>query len=188
MEIIANILGLMAVAMFVISYQFKSRKALIICNAGSRLLYILQYILLGALTGAVLDMIAFAISVIFERRKCGIISRHPRLTLALCYGVVAAAGALTYDGPWSLAPILGVVFETLALWLTRERSIRLLSLLGAPPWFAYNIKNAAYASALGNVITLVSIGIAILRYDILKKEKPTTDSNTDIQNNSSTEK
>ena len=44
-------------------------------------------------------------------------------------------------------------------------------LLGAPFWLVYNMLSAAYGSALGNVITLVSITVAIIRYDVLKKEK-----------------
>lgn len=59
MIIAGNILGLLAVAMFVLSYQMKSARNIIILNAGSRLLYIAQYILLGAFEGALLDTIAF---------------------------------------------------------------------------------------------------------------------------------
>ena len=71
-------------------------------------------------------------------------------------------------------PIFGVLFETLALWLKKERNIRVVSLLGAPFWLVYNRLNGAYGSAIGNVITLVSISVAIVRYDILKKEKKPT--------------
>jgi len=80
-------------------------------------------------------------------------------------------GMLTYQNVFSLLPILGVIFETLALWLKKERSIRFVSLLGAPFWLAYNLLNMAYGSAVGNVITLVSITIAIVRYDILGQKR-----------------
>ena len=172
MEIIANIVGLLAVGMFVMSYQFKTRKILIIFNAGSRLLYVLQYILLGAFSGAALDGVAFVISLIFERRDRGFFARHKALTLVLCYLPVLVAGALTYAGPLSLLPILAVISETIALWLIRERHIRIVSLVGQPLWFTYNIFNLAYGSALGNIIGIVSIGTALVRYDILGKEKP----------------
>ena len=46
MEILANILGLIAMAMFVLSYQCKTRRSILFFNAGSRVLYVLQYILL----------------------------------------------------------------------------------------------------------------------------------------------
>ena len=47
-------------------------------------------------------------------------------------------------------------------------------LLGAPFWLVYNMMSAAYGSVVGNVFTLVSITVAIVRYDILKKEKDST--------------
>ena len=52
MDILANILGILAVALFVLSYQIKKRNMLIAVNAASRILYVTQYILLGAFEGA----------------------------------------------------------------------------------------------------------------------------------------
>ena len=84
---------------------------------------------------------------------------------------IVGVGMLAYRNIFSLLPIFGVIFETLALWLKKEKHIRLLSLFGAPCWMAFNIKNGAYGSVVGNVITLVSLAVAILRYDVLKKEE-----------------
>ena len=44
MNVLATVLGLLAVAMFVGSYQLKSGRAIIFFNAGSRVLYVIQYI------------------------------------------------------------------------------------------------------------------------------------------------
>ena len=68
MKILANVIGILAVIMFVVSYQLKSRRSIIFFNAGSRILYIAQYILLGAFEGALLDMIAFLISLIYRAK------------------------------------------------------------------------------------------------------------------------
>ncbi len=171
MKLAATLLGLCAVAMFVGSYQLKSRRMLILFNAGSRVLYVAQYLLLGALDGALLDVVAFAVSMLCRDRDRGFVKKHFILTVILCNAAVIGAGMLTYRNVFSMLAILGVLFETLALWLARERHIRLASLLGAPFWLAYNVRNAAYGSVIGNVITLVSITVAIIRYDVLKKEK-----------------
>ena len=63
MNIIATVVGLCAVIIFVLSYQLKTRRAIIFFNAGSRILYVTQYILLGAFEGALLDVVAFFISI-----------------------------------------------------------------------------------------------------------------------------
>ena len=57
MSNIAQVVGLFAVATFLISYQLKKRKNIIVCNAVSRVLYIIQYIMLGAFEGAILDIL-----------------------------------------------------------------------------------------------------------------------------------
>lgn len=174
MVLAANIIGIAAVAMFVFSYQFKTRRALIFFNAGSRVLYVLQYILLGALGGAVLDIVAFLVSVLAQRKDRGWLKKHPRLTVIGANIFVVAVGLLCYQNIFSLLPIFGVLFETGALWLTKERQIRWVSFLGAPFWLAYNFVFGAYGSMIGNVMTMVSIGIAILRHDIIKTHKAST--------------
>ena len=173
MEILANVIGLLAVALYVFSYQLKSRQGIIICNAVSRILYVLQYILLGAFTGAVLDVVAFFVSLLCIGRNTGFIKKHFWLTMILSNAVIIAAGLFTYKNAFSLLAIFGVLFETMAFWLRTEPKIRLVSLLGAPFWLVYNLASMAYGSALGNVITLVSILVAIIRYDILGRKETT---------------
>ena len=58
MNVLATVLGILAVAMFVGSYQLKSRRAIIFFNAGSRVLYVIQYILLGTPFWLVYNMLS----------------------------------------------------------------------------------------------------------------------------------
>jgi len=155
--------------MFVLSYQLKTRRGILFLNAGSRVFYVLQYLLLGAFEGAVLDIVALLVSVLAQRKDSGWLKKHPGLTVLGANLFVVAMGLLFYKDIFSLLPILGVLFETGALWLNRERQIRFVSFFGAPFWLAYNLIFAAYGSAVGNVLTMVSIGIAIVRYDILRR-------------------
>ena len=168
---IAIALGFLASVLFIFSYQLKARRSIIFVNAASRVLYVLQYILLGAFLGAALDIAAFLVSLLCGLRRRGFVARHTTLLVVLSNAFVALVGFLTYQNVFSLLAILGVVFETSALWLRRERDIRILSLLGAPCWMAYNLAASAYGSALGNIVTIGSIIIALLRYDALKKDR-----------------
>ena len=170
MTVLATISGFSAVFLFVLSYQLKSRRAIIGVNAASRVLYVLQYILLGAFEGALLDIVAFLVTLLCAKSNSGFVKRHFALTVILANLAIIGLGLTVYKNIYSLLPILGVIFETLALWLKKERHIRFASLLGAPFWLAYNIICLAYASAVGNVFTLISITVAIVRYDILKRE------------------
>lgn len=172
MTILANIIGIAAVILCVLSYQFKTRRGIIFFNASSRIFYVLQYILLGAFEGAVLDVVALLVTLLAQRKDRGWLKRHPKGIIWAANVFVVAMGLLFYQNCYSLLPIIGVLFETGAFWLDREQQIRLVSFLSVPFWLAYNLLFAAYGSAVGNVMTLVSIGIAIIRYDILKQTNP----------------
>lgn len=169
MKLIANIVGIAAVVLCVLCYQCKTRRRIIFFNATSRVLYVLQYILLGAFEGALLDIVALLVSLLAQRKDCGWMKAHPRLTVAGANIFVVAMGMTLYKNLFSLLPIIGVLLETGAFWLNKESQIRFVSFFSAPFWLAYNLVFAAYGSAIGNILMMVSIGLAIARYDILKK-------------------
>ena len=83
MEIIANIIGIFAVVTFVLSYQMKTRKGIVLCNSVSRVLYVVQYLLLFAFEGAVLDIVGIAAAVLAQTVLPYLIPDAIKLILAL---------------------------------------------------------------------------------------------------------
>lgn len=175
MQIAAFIIGLLAVACFLLSYQMKKRKGIILLNATSRALYILQYILLGAFDGAALDVSGIVASILAGKKDVPLIKKHLKLFVIGIDLIIIASGLIFYRNIFSLFPIVGVLLHTSAFWLEREKHIRLVSLLGSPFWLVFNITSGAYGSAIGDTLSIVSILIAIFRYDILNKHKGETD-------------
>lgn len=164
---IPQAVGILAVATFLWSYQQKKRKNIILLNAISRGLYILQYLLLGAFSGAVLDILGAASSVLAGRKDRGFIQKHPKLTMLLINAAIIGAGlaiAICNRSFWDLLPIAGVLLHTGAFWISDERVIRRISLAGSPFWFVYNLHSMAYGSAVGDILTMCSIIIAMVRY------------------------
>ncbi len=166
MKLLAQIVGLFAVISFLLSYQQKKRKNIILWNAASRVLYIIQYIMLGAFEGAVLDVLGTVSSVAAQKKDNKIIKKHLKLFLILINLIIFAAGLLLYKNIFSLFPIIGVILHTSAFWINEEKIIRRISFLGSPFWLVYNLVSCAYGSAIGDILTMASIGIAIYRYDI----------------------
>ncbi len=169
MNYIAQVVGIFAVATFLLSYQQKKRKNIILLNATSRVLYIIQYILLGAYAGAVLDVLGTVSSLAAQNKDKGFIKRHTKLTVIIINVIIFASGIavmiLTHD-KFGLFSIAGVLLHTSAFWISDEKIIRRVSFLGSPFWLVYNIASQAYGSAIGDILTMVSIGVAIYRYDI----------------------
>ena len=167
----AHIFGVLAVLTFLLSFQFKTRRNIIIVNLSSRLFYILQYILLGAFEGVVLDFMGFLLSILAGYKEKPFLKKHLKSVMIISTLLLLSVGFTLYENIFSLFAILGVVLEIIALWLTKEKNIRILSLFAAPFWLLYNLANSAYGSVVGNVLGMVSIGIAMARLDFKPKNK-----------------
>lgn len=167
MKIVAQIIGLLAVATFLLSYQQKKRTNIIVFNTVSRCLYILQYVMLGAFSGAVLDVLGAVSSIIAEKKDTSFIKKHPKVVLIsinLCIIISGSIIALINKSWLDLFSIAGVLLHTSAFWINDEKIIRRVSLLGSPFWFVYNFFSEAYGSSIGDILTMCSIIIAMIRY------------------------
>ena len=165
MKTAAFVTGLCAVFFCLLCYQFRKRKAIIACNVISRVLYVAQYVLLGAFEGAAMDLSAIPASMLAARKHTPFVSRH-RVLLWLAGNVaVIVIGLAFWENTISLLPILGVLCEINALWMTKEKHIRLVSLASVPFWMSYNMLCGAWGSVIGNVLMIVSIGTAMYRHD-----------------------
>ncbi len=160
-----HILGVLAVVTFLASFQFKTRRNIILVNLTSRMLYILQYILLGAFEGAVLDFMGFLFSFFAGQKEKAFVAKYFGVIIIGINLLLVAVGLALYENIFSIFAILGIVFEITAMWLTKEKNIRILSLFAAPFWLIYNLANGAYGSVAGNVFVMVSIVIAMVRLD-----------------------
>ena len=160
--------GIIAVILYFVGYLQKRRKHIIIFNATSRVMYILQYLILGAFEGAVLDIAGILSSLLAQKKNTRFIKKHIRLVFTAVNLIIVAMGLLIYENLYSLLPIIGVLLHTGAFWIDDEKTIRRVSFLGSPFWLVYNLVSGAYGSCIGDILSMVSIGISIVRYDIKK--------------------
>ena len=171
MKEIAFVIGIFAVCLYLLGYLQKRRKSIIILNLSSRILYVIQYILLGAFEGAALDVCGSASSVLAEKKDKGIIKKHFLIFFIGVNIAIIAIGLSLYVNLFSLFPIMGVLLHKSAFWIDDEKRIRIISRLGCPFWLVYNISSGAYGSCIGDVLSMVSIIVSMMRYDIMPKFK-----------------
>ena len=171
MKTLALITGLAAVFFFLLSFQFPKRRAIITCNVVSRVLYVLQYLLLFAFEGAAMDISAIPSSMLAARKHTPYVETNRGWILAAVNAVILAVGIWVWQDWLSWVPVVGVLLETNALWMSKEKHIRWISLAAAPFWMFYNVRCGAYGAAMGNVFTVVSIATALFRYDLPSQNK-----------------
>ncbi|MBQ8879813.1 MAG: YgjV family protein [Clostridia bacterium] len=176
MRIIAFLAGILAVTFFLLGYLQKKRKFILFFNLASRLLYIIQYVLLGAFAGAVLD-VAGAISTFFAQNvDRPQFKKYKPLVFIINNIVLIGIGILLYKNVFSIFLIIGVTLQTDALWLKKEKYIRIISLICCPFCFTYNISSGAIGSCIGDVLAFVSLGYSYIMYDIVPSFRKNIDS------------
>ena len=164
MELAAQIVGIIAVLLFAISYQPKKRAAIITLNATSRVLYVIQYIMLGAFAGAILDVVGLVASVIASQKSK--LKNKSTIVLILVLTFIAFVGtlvAILNHSLIDLLPVFGVCLQITALWANNANTIRKISLISAPCWLSYNLISKAYGSVIGDIVGILSICIALIR-------------------------
>ena len=165
--IVSQVIGLAAVALYLLSYQLKKRKQIVWTTCISNMLYVLQYVLLGAFSGAVMDMLSAVGSFLAGRKNSVSFRNHTKLIAFVNLALIAVAGiaiALLRKDYIELIPVVGAIFQTGGLWCEKEQNIRKLGLAGAPFWLVYNIISRAYGASLGSVLVIISAAVAIVRY------------------------
>ena len=167
MLIAAQILGFAGVGLYLLSYQLKKRAQIVWATFFSNLFYVTQYVLLGAFSGAIMDLLSTVSSFLAAKKQSPPIRMHAKLLTVVSALVVTAVGlaiAIVRHSWIELIPVVGAVFQTVGLWCDNEQTIRKLGLCGSPCWLAYNLLSKAYGAALGSVLAIISILVSLVRY------------------------
>ena len=165
--IVSQIIGLAAVVLYLLSYQLKKRRHIVWCTCISNAFYVLQYVLLGAFSGAIMDMMSAVGSFFAGKKHSPYLKAYTKWIAAANLLLITVAGltiAVIQRDPIELLPIAGALFQTGGLWCENEQTIRKFGLLSAPFWLLYNFISQAYGAALGSVLVIVSAVTAMIRY------------------------
>ena len=76
---------------------------------------------------------------------------------------------INYQRIWDIFPLLAGIFFPLAL-ISQKFVLRLFNLISVVVWIPYNLYFGQYVGAISCVIFTLTNIIAIIRFDVLKKE------------------
>ena len=165
----AQIIGVFGLICSLLSFQMKNRKWIMAFQMTASLSFSTQLFMLGAVTGGCVDMISFIRTMIFSQNSKKWASSPVWLYVFIV--IMILTGILTWQNAWDILPIAGSILSTVALWMKREKHIRLISLTVGPCWLVYNLVKGAWSGALNEVLAMTSIMIGLIRNDREKKNK-----------------
>ncbi len=174
-DILIQGVGFCGAAFNFFSFQQNKRSRIIGFQIVAALLFIAHYLLLGflkssdAFTGAALNFIGLTRSIVFINNN----KKWAKSPFWLVFFIIvsAVAGILTWEAWYSFLPPMAMILTTISYWMKNETKIRIITFPSSPCWLVFNIITASVAGVVTECIVMSSLIIAIIRYDVLKKDK-----------------
>lgn len=163
-EIIIRGLGIIGLILCVIPFQFKRHKGIVLCKMASELVFAAQYFIMGAYTGAWLDLISGLRNFLFYKFVKKDKSTLPVIIIFSC--LVIFLGIISWNGVISLLPMVAKVLTTVSYGMKRERLLRYITLPSCILWIIYNALVGGWEALIGDCLGMCSILIAIYKFDI----------------------
>ena len=172
-ELIAQAIGIVAMAFNIISYQGKKQRTVIAMQLVGSALFAVNYLMLGAAVGGILNILALIRAVVFLF-KDKLKTDHPAWMIGFVASYIAiyVLNFTLFGKPvtaWNLLievlPVIGMVALTIGYRLKRAADVRKCGLVSSPSWLIYNITVGSWGAIICEILALCSIVVGMLRHD-----------------------
>jgi len=170
-EILIHFLGIAGILAGFIALQCNRHVQVLALKSAEEGLFGVQYILLGGVTGGILNLVGILRNLLFAyygKKDNKRILNILRIGFAV---LLAGIGFATWDGYISLLVIFAKVLSTVAFSITDVRKMRLILCVTITCWICYDIYVGSIAGAFNDSMNLLSVLISIFRYDLLPRIK-----------------
>ena len=169
MDIVIQIIGALGLVANFVSFQMKKHGHILFFRTVNEALFILQYFLLGAISGSLLNIVGCVRNVVFTKQVAA--NKKTVLSTALFCAIFTAFGIATFDGIGSVMLIFAKVSSTIAYGNKNTTVVRVVSFVTHIAYLIYNLSVFSVAGAIGDTVLLVSLVISICRLDIVPRVK-----------------
>lgn len=159
----AQVIGVLAFCLAVLSYQQNEHKKMVLLQFLANFCFVIHFYWIEAYTGALLNLIGFARSIVFlcKNQKWA----ASNLWLVFFSLLCVVVGIYTWEGPLSLLPMAAMICTTIAFGIANPKRTRQLSFPSSPLWLIYNVVNHSWGGVLTECFNMISIIIGMLRFD-----------------------
>lgn len=169
MDFLIDLLGILGIIAAVVAFQCKKHSGVLGFRTANEVFFGIQFLLLGAWTGVAMNTVGSIRNIIFASKVKG--GRPTKKMVALFSLFFLVFGIVTWEGAKSLLVIPAKIISTAAYGNPNLLLVRLLILLTSTAWLIYDLFSGSYAGVVCEVLTQISIYIAIFRYHIPHKNK-----------------
>lgn len=178
-NLIAQIIGIFAMVFNIVSYQGKKQSTVIALQLVGGLLFAVNFLMLGAYVGGLLNIIAVVRAVVFlfkDRLKSDnipwfIFFISTYLAVYILNFTFFGKEPTDYNLLIELLPVIGMIALNIGFRLKKAADVRRLGLISSPAWLIYNIVAGSWGAIACESITLVSIFVGMFRHDRKNSEE-----------------
>lgn len=169
-NITAQIIGIIALIIIIVSYQFNDRKKLVFLQFFSGIFFSIHFIMLGAYTGGVINIIGVIRAAVYYYK--GKYSWSSCVIWPFLFSISGAViSAFTWDSALSILPAVAFACTSIALWIDKTTLTRVFCLGSSVSFIIYNFACTSYSGVLTEAIAICSLLVAFARFDIFSKNK-----------------
>lgn len=165
--IIGQLVGFVATVLCFLIYQQKDRKRILFVKLLADLTWMLHYFLLSAYSGVAICIISTARAIVFlnPEKKWA----DKRFWVPFFLVMAGVMGYLTWNGIFSLFPILASVISIISFAQNKPKITRLLAFPVSASLLTYDFWIQSIPGIINESAVIISSFIGLLRYD--KKSK-----------------
>ena len=158
----AQIIGLFAMSLAVGAWQLKNSRHIILCYVPANSLWAIQYLLLGAPLGALMNICS-----VFKDGALGFISERFVRHIILTFLIVAwSVGLYSLTHWYDLLPLVGVSILNIALLQRDNRSLYARAgVICASLWLIYNLIVHSWMGACCSTFVIISSVTGMARHE-----------------------
>ena len=167
--IIAQTFGVIGIVFSVLSMQMKTKKNIMIMLLGLNLASALNFLFLGSISGSLVcffGALETFINYLYDNKN----KRVPIYVILFYVVVNIVLGLISYKGLLDIIPVACALLFCATVCTKKESNIRKIMFGNQSLWLVYDIIVKAYMFSVSNVLTLISIIISMIRYDLKKKK------------------
>lgn len=179
MDFVAQAFGIIGMIFNIFVFQQRKQSGVLVCQFMAAITFALNYLLLGAMVGGILNLVGALRAVIFYFEEKTRARTLPWLiAFAVLFAVSYPLTFLVFKTPISTRsliiealPVLAMIIATVALRAGKARVVRSLGLISSPMWLIYNCFSGSIGAIASEILNLISIIVGIIRIDIKGKQK-----------------
>ena len=160
--LLGQIFGVIAVVLGFVSYQVRTQKMLLLIQTITTVVFVIHYLLIGAMSGMALNAVAMARNIVYSRRDLKIFSSKGwPIVFAVIMGLI---GLLSWQAWYSIFVVLGLVINSVCMSFKDPQKIRKSILVTSPLVLIYDVFALSVGGIVYESVAVTSALVGIIRF------------------------